>query len=297
MVDTKLESLAQNLEIEGGWPIKQGDETPSKYLDFSWQSLKAQPVMMGNPQNVDLLISILKETMAFDDPFGDMVDTVELATEEDDNLDKRLQELNIPVSFPLEYSGLSETTLSVCKGEGVTTIGEFATFAGRMAQNVYIGGDFKELLNALITKNEPEIARFLPYRAQDREMHFVETIGIFLDKMSAKERMSLLKHYGYKLSEKQAAKAKLSGAEVTQLEEILEAHFKQVSMLFGADLEEIREQLQDGTAPERCFILLNNEENELIAGRITARMFKMSSPKKKAQAKKPGFFARLFGRK
>src|ERR1035437_736775 len=71
MVNTALSSLAQNLDGPD-WPVAGPGETPAKYLNLSFDDLIAMPELAGHPRRVELLIEILKETQAFDDPFGEM---------------------------------------------------------------------------------------------------------------------------------------------------------------------------------------------------------------------------------
>src|SRR5664279_33211 len=76
MADTSLVSLAQNLDTKE-WAHKGDDEKPAKYIDFTYEELMMMPEIAGKADEADHLISILKETLAFDDPFGDMVAQVE----------------------------------------------------------------------------------------------------------------------------------------------------------------------------------------------------------------------------
>ena len=73
MVDTALSSLAQNLEGLY-WPIKGKEESPSIYIDLTLDEVKDLLVMKGYPDKEGLLISILKDTLSFDDPFGEMLE-------------------------------------------------------------------------------------------------------------------------------------------------------------------------------------------------------------------------------
>ena len=71
MVDTQVSSLAQNLDGPT-WPVKSKDETPAKYIDLSYgEALELLALKGQSAEKLDLLISILKETLAFDNPFGD----------------------------------------------------------------------------------------------------------------------------------------------------------------------------------------------------------------------------------
>src|SRR3954469_12458183 len=95
MVDTSLNSLAQNLDGPE-WPIKGKDETPAKYVDLSFDEVVELLQLKGQkPERVDQLIGILKETLAFDSPFGEMVEQTQAASERDNPLLKNLTKLSI----------------------------------------------------------------------------------------------------------------------------------------------------------------------------------------------------------
>jgi hypothetical protein len=177
MVDTSLDSLAQNLDGVA-WPIAAKDETPAKYIDCSFEEvvellqLKGQP-----PEAVDQLIAILRETLAFDNPFGEMVAQTEVAATRDNVLLKNLTKLGIPENFPIVLTALSPDTLEFCRLEQLSTLGEFAVFAQGMAQTVIVGGDFKKLLNALSHVDENALAEVLPFRRGTKGLHLVEAVG------------------------------------------------------------------------------------------------------------------------
>lgn len=177
MVDTSINSLAQNLDGPE-WPIKGKDETPAKYIDLSFNEVVEMLQLKGQkPERLDQLIGILKETLAFDSPFGDMVEQTTAASAKDNQLLKNLAKLGIPENFPITLSALEPGTLEFCKLEGRHTLGEFAVFAQSMSQNVIVGGDFKKLLNALSHVDEAAIAEVLPYRRGQKGLHLVEALA------------------------------------------------------------------------------------------------------------------------
>jgi hypothetical protein len=177
MVDTSLNSLAQNLDGPE-WPIKSKEDTPAKYIDLNFEEvvellqLKGQP-----PERVDHLIEILKETLAFDTPFGDMIEQAHAASERDNILLKNMAKLGIPENFPIALSMLEPTTLEFCKLEKLSTLGEFAVFAQGMSRNVIVGGDFRKLLNALSHIDEQSLAETIPFRPGHKGLHLAEAIA------------------------------------------------------------------------------------------------------------------------
>ncbi len=177
MVDTSLNSLAQNLDGPE-WPVKGKDETPGSYIDLSFEEVVELLQLKGQkPERIDQLIGILKETLAFDSPFGDMVEQTEAASERDNPLLKNLAKLSISENFPINLTALDAGTLEFCKLEGLTTLGEFAVRAQTMSQNVIVGGDFKKLLNALSHVDEVAVAEVLPFRRGHKGLHLIEALA------------------------------------------------------------------------------------------------------------------------
>src|SRR3954462_9777162 len=106
MVDTSLNSLAQNLDGPE-WPIKSKDDTPAKYIDHGFEEVLELLQLKGQkPELIDQLIAILKETLAFDNPFGDMVEQTQAASERDNVLLKNLAKLGVPENFPVALTSL-----------------------------------------------------------------------------------------------------------------------------------------------------------------------------------------------
>jgi len=177
MVDTALNSLAQNLD-RPDWPIKGKNETPASYIDLTFEEATEMLQLKGQPpERIDQLTGILKDTLEFDSPFGDMVEQTVVASARDNQLLKNLTKLEIPENFPITLTALDASTLEFCKLEKLATLGEFAIFAQSMAQNVIVGGDFKKLLNALSHIDEKALAEVLPFRKGSRGLHLVEALA------------------------------------------------------------------------------------------------------------------------
>lgn len=179
MVDTPLSSLAADLDVPP-WPVTSPDETPAAYIYLPYPQAVAALASRGlPPAQLGHLITILNETAAFDEPFGDMMDMQSLASsdgDQDSPLHKNLAKLELPPDFPLALSGLAEGTVELCRLEKVDTLGQFVTFASRLSQSVIVGGDFRALLNALAHKDEETLARFLPFRPGAKGLHLLESL-------------------------------------------------------------------------------------------------------------------------
>ena len=299
MADTSLVSLAQNLDTKE-WEHKGEDEKPSKYIDFTFDELLMMPEIAGKSEQVDHLISILKETLAFDDPFGDMVAQVEETSAKENPILKTLSRLSIPENFPMMLANFSEGTRVVCSSEGVKTIGEFANLGQQMSTRVVLGGDFRTALNALTHGDEEGIAQFLPYRKGHTGLHLAEAIGLVAAGLPRAEQLALAKFYGARLNPTDAAAAK------TMTREQAEKHEAMLRATVASALEWFKDQqaallkhLNEGGTLERYFVVLNDPAREAIAVRLAASALKgtVKGPAAMpAEEKKRGLFSRLFGK-
>jgi len=300
MADTSLVSLAQNLDTKE-WPHTAEEEKPAKYIDFTYEELLMLPEIAGKTEVADHLIGILKETLAFDDPFGDMVAQVEETSSKNNPILQTLSRLDIPEDYPLMLANFSEGTRIVCGSEGVKTIGAFATLGQQMSTRVVLGGDFRNALNALTHGDEEGIAQFLPYRKGTTGLHLAEAIGLIAAGLSRTDQLSLAKFYGAKLSPADAAAAKAVNREAVEKQEgLMRATVASALGWFKDEKADLVSQLSSGGTLERYFLVLNDPAREAIAVKLTAGLLKAevkaTSAAEPAAEKKGGFFSRLFGR-
>ena len=198
LVETPLASLAQDLDVPP-WPIVSPDETPAAYIYLPYpQAIAALAVRKLPPEQLKHLITLLNDTNAFDQPFGDMMAEPTVADSGTNDLEsplfKNFAKLGLLQDFPLDLSALSAGTLTLCQNEKVTTLGDFVTFASRLSQAVIIGGDFRELLNALAQKDEDSLAKFLPMRAGHTGLYLPETIALSVLAIAAPARSAFLQN-------------------------------------------------------------------------------------------------------
>lgn len=255
MVDTKLSSLAQNLEGPD-WPINGNDETPAAYIDLTFDEVKEMLALKGYPNYATLLVSILKDTLAFDDPFGDMLEHSEQNAEKDNQLVKNMAKLSIPEDFPILLTALDDDTREFCRLENLTTVGEFARFAQNMSQNVIVGGDFRKLLNALSHVDVKALREVLPFRVGGTGLHLFEC-----------------------LAQTQGEAARVQAA----------------LNYFDAEWRTVQDNLAGGASLSRQLIVLDNEEAEKQVAEIIESQTKVKISDS-SSAKKRGFFSRLFGK-
>ncbi len=257
MVDTSLSSLAQNLDAPD-WPIKGKDETPAKYLDFEFEEVIELLQLKGQkPERLDQLIDILKETLAFDNPFGEMVAQAQESATRENQLLKNLAKLGISENFPITLTALEAGTLEFCKLEKLSTLGEFAVFAQGMSQNVIVGGDFKKLLNALSHVDEGALTEVLPFRRGAKGLHLVEAI-----------------------------------AQATRYPDAA-ARAEAATMWFVDEISAIEKDVIAGGSLARHFVVLGNPELEKKSAALLAPRLRLPAAKT-AMPKKGGLFGWLF---
>ena len=297
MADTSLSSLAQSLDT-ADWPVKGEEEKPSKYIDFNYEELLMLPEIAGSEKRADHLIGILKETLAFDDPFGDMVAQVEENTARENPVLKTLSRLGIPEAFPLALVNLSEGTRAVCASEGVKTIGEFANLAQQMSTRVVIGGDFRALLNALSHGDEEGIGQFLPFRKGASGLHLPEALGLAVAGLARAEQVGLAKAYGAALSGPDATHPALSGDAQAKAEAKVQAALAATLEWFKEPASALVDLVNAGHALERELVVIGDPAREaVVAARFRVAMqSRLKSSAAAAPVKKGGLFSRLFGR-
>jgi hypothetical protein len=300
MVDTPLSSLAQDLDAPD-WPVPGKDETPAKYVDLTFEELQLVPGLNGFPGRVDQLIYILRETLGFDDPFGDMVTQDAGAADRDNPLLKNLVKLGIPVDFPIEHTTVSAGTKEFCALEKIATLGEFAKFAQSMPPSVIVGGDFRSLLNALAHVDEEALAGIVPFRPGSKGLHLPEALGQLAAALPAGERFALFKRFGGRLKPEEAAQAAhLEKEELKRLENKLRERAIPLFELFKDELDELRARLKEGGSLERYLAVLEDPVQESLAAELLEAAISgtTAQPAGAAEAEKKaglwGFISRWF---
>lgn len=303
MADTSLVSLAQNLDTKE-WPHKGDDEKPSKYIDFNYEELLMLPEIAGSADRADHLIGILKETLAFDDPFGDMVAQVEETSSKENPILKTLARLGIPENYPLVLANFSEGTRVVCASEGIKTIGEFANLGQQMSTKVVLGGDFRNALNALTHGDEEGIGKFLPYRKGSTGLHLPEAIGLIASGLPRIDQVALAKAYGAKLSNSDGAITKtIPKDQMDKMEAMMRITLNTALGWFKDEKAALIKHIVDGGTYERYFVVINDPVREAIAVRLASVALKDQIPAGAQAAvaapeeKKGGFFSKLFGKR
>lgn len=276
MVDTPIHSLAQNLEGPD-WPIKDKRETPAGYIDLTFSEAQELLASKGQPmERFDQLVDILKETLAFDNPFGDMVEQAAATSERDNPLLKNMARLEISEGFPIEFTALQPSTLDFCRLEKISTLGQFAIFAQGLSQAVIVGGDFRGLLNALSHVDETALAKYLPFRQGHKGLHLIEALAQQARTIPADQRTLLLTKPAFVNPSIREAASRLA-------------------TYFSTDRMAIRTQIASGSALSRSLVVINDPAIESLVAALILPHVKSDAPVEIAP-KKRSWFNRLFAR-
>lgn len=287
--DTEIAKLGQNVGVS--WPFKGKGETASKYIEYDFEELKSVPGLIGKTRRIQILMDILRETLAFDDPFSDMVDTVEAESEEDDTFERILAKLEIPPSYPSEFIHFEEGTKELLKNEDVNTLIEIVHFGQKIARNVVVGGDLRTFLNGLAHKDEVGVAKHIPYRRGIRGLHLAEAIGLIANDMPKAAQLHLLAQAEIGLTEEE--QAVLSKASSLNIEASIKAAVDKVGKVsewFIAETDDLKQLFSTGGSPERYFIMINDPLRERMALDLAKLYLEIGD------VKKSGFLGKLFGR-
>lgn len=277
LVDTPLASLALDLDMPP-WPVNSPDETAAAYIYLPYSQAVAALAARGlPPTQLGQLITLLNDTNAFDQPFGEMMDDISGpapgAIDLDSPLHRNLEKLELPDDFPLALSALSPGTIQLCGIENVDTLGGFVAFASRLSQAVIVGGDFRDLLNALAQKDEESLARLLPLRAGATGLHLPEAVALAVRDLEPASRAVVVKNPA-------AATVELR----SRVGRIVAYFSKQHADLLAA--------VASGSTLEREVSRLNNPPLEPVV----AALLRAHLPAPPPPERKPTFFQRLFGR-
>ena len=296
MVDTSLNSLAQNLD-GADWPIQGKDETPAKYIDLDFDELRVLPGLNDHPERIDQLIGILAETLAFDNPFGEMVAQSAAAEAEENPLLKNLARLGIPADFPIEGSLLSADVKSFCELEKITTLSDFANFAQSMPPQVVVGGDFRTLLNALAHVNEDSLATLLPFRVGSKGLHLPEALGQLVDLLPEADRLALLKSYGAKLTDAEENLADgVSRERLGQTEDAVQLRVRRLLDFFSVEVRELPAMVKEHGSLARYLVVLGNPQKEvLVAKLLESVLMPRQTAGEPAGPRKRGWWGTLIG--
>lgn len=264
MSETSLHSLAQNLDMPD-WPIRGETETPAKYIELNYAQLTAMPGLSGRSDRIDQLIAILKDTLAFDEPFGDMISAGEASAEKDNPILKNLAKLGIPEDYPIPLVALTLESREFCTRENLNTLKEFALFAQTISQSVIVGGDFRALCNALSHVDEATLSLYLPFRPGSKGVHLLEGLGLTVRAYPVEVQAALGREFGARLGADDAARAaSVAPDQVANAGSVLAQQTAAYVEYFQADLAALQLQVNDGVPLGRLATVLNDALVECV---------------------------------
>lgn len=298
MAHTELNKLAQSIDMS--WPFRAKDEIALKYLPMTLDELQMLPAFNNRPDRLRLLVEILTETMAFDDPFSEMAEQVDSSSRQDESATKTLVALEIPEDFPLRFCNLSAETVDFCEAEDLHTVGAFLHFAQNMAQTIVVGGDFRHFLNSF-ANNDPEvIAEYLPLRPGQSGLHLPEALALLLRRLPVHQRNALILASGGQMPAAELRGIrKLSEAELEQLEVELRPQVEELLQWFREEAHALEALVQrDLRSAERFLVPIDEPNLERAALRLVQSVWGGGTAAKSRPRKGGGFgfLRRLFFR-
>ena len=271
-LEFELGNLAENAGVK--WPIKGKEETPAKYINYSFNGLSIIPAIKEKPELIDTLIDILKDTMAFDDPFGDMVDHVDETSQKNEDIYRSMTKIEIPVEFPIDLVNFTPDTKELCENEKITNLKEFVDLSQHIAQNVVVGGEIRSFLNTFANTDEKGIAEVMPFRVGRRGLYYAEALGLMATDL---EKHHLISFSVESFTERQAAK-------------IIE-RVARVRDYFKEEAAQIEQMLADFESLDRFFHYLENP----VVEKKALRCLEFEYEARNGPRKKPGLFSKLAG--
>ena len=286
--DTEIAILGQNASIS--WPFKGSDETPAKYIAFDFDELQSVPGLVGKKSRINKLMDILRETLAFDDPFSDMADTVEEESAVDDAFERILEKLEIPLDYPAEFIHFSPETKELLKSEGIETLIQAIHFGQNMGRGVVVGDDLKSFLNGLAHVDVPSIVKHLPYRRTERNLHLAEAVGLIASDLDEPIQLELLSQAGVSLSEDEEALRKRANQDVVDaaLKQAM-ARFDALCTWFTQEAADLEQICKTSGEVERYFIAINESRRERVASVLARAKYGIPASERR------GFLGKISG--
>lgn len=292
LIDTQVAALGQNVGMS--WPFKGSDETPAKYIEFDFEELQSVPGLIGKKARIKKLMDILRETLAFDDPFSDMVETVEAESAKDDAFERILAKLEIPTSYPAGLIHFSAETEDLFKAEGIETLIETIQFAQNLARNAVIAGDLKTFLNGLAHTDAASIVKYLPYRRNQGGLHLAEAVGLIARDLEGAVQLELLSQAGVALTEDEEELRK--GVNQMAFDTALKSamvRFNGLCVWFSEEAIELELICSTGGSVERYFMPMNEPRRERVAVTLALAKFgNIETERRSLFGKISGFFRR-----
>jgi hypothetical protein len=265
IAETNLCSLAKNLGTK--WPIRGIEETPNRYIPYSLEELCEMEEFYGKGNRLTLLYTILLESMQLDDPFAEMVERFDNLPQKEDEARTPLEEMGVPMDFPVELMQFSRRTQSLCHEGGHDTLSQLITFLMESRTATIMNDEFRQFLRCLNNEDKSSLAQFLPIRPGAKGVYLAEAIGNIARRLGPAKAASLLNAYEISSSNPEwgveAALPKDATLEV--ISEMKEATRKSFELM-PDQTQQLRQAVDAGlNARVRFFVSLNNPDIEALS--------------------------------
>lgn len=262
---TEIAELGRNVGIS--WPFKGSGETPEKYIQFDFEELQSVPGLIGKKRRVKDLMDVLREILAFDDPFLDMMDTVEEKDSEDRIYQRVLKKLEISENYPVNLMFFSPATRELLYNNNIKTLMGAINFGKGTALRAKGSNDLQSFINSLALINENTIMNHLPFRTGRSGLHLPEATGLLVRDLEAPIRIEFLDQAGMRLTDSEMSiKNEVVQNSLEASLKIVLMRFNELCSWFEQQTVELKE-LYDGssTSIERYFLPINDPEAERVA--------------------------------
>ncbi len=265
MAETSLHGLAQNVGMK--WPIRGKDETPARYLDYTLEALADLPEFYGKGNRLSVFVAILKETIAFDDPFASMAEKFESQPLDAALARTVVYELEIPSDYPVELMRFSKRTRDLCIEGGHDTLDKLITFLMESTTAVIMNEEFRQFLSCVRSQDKSALAQFLPIRPGCKGIFLAEALGLYAHQMNDPYAATLL--YAYRIDTDNpdwGEEAVLQKDRAQRLIDEVKATAMKYFEMMPDQASNLRSCLSAGIgASVRFFISLNNPHIEEVA--------------------------------
>lgn len=293
--ETEIAKLGQNAGIS--WPFKGSDENANKYIEYTLEELNSVPGLIGKKSRIHKLIDILRETLAFDDPFGDMADQVEADSEVDETFDTILARLNVVPDYPAQFVHFSDETIELLAPQNPKTLIDVVHFGQTLDQSTVQGADLRAFMNSLAHKDDIGIRKHIPYRRGFKGLHLAEAIGLIAEDLDEPLQVELLYQSGAILTDKEIElRSSASGGHAeSQLQDALDK-VTAVCEWFTVEATDLKDLFTSGDRPERFFLINDAPRSERVALALARLHFGIKVSGVKSGGGIIGKLSSLFGR-
>lgn len=253
---TEIAELGRSVGVS--WPFKGSGETPEKYIKFNFEELQQVPGLIGKKKRVNDLMDVLREILAFDDPFSSMMDTVEKKSGENLVYKRILKKLEIPEDYPVNLMFFSQKTKTLLHNNGAKTLMEAIRLGERSPESE---SELSSLISGLSLANEATLKIHLPFRTGQRGLHLPEAIGLMVRDIDEPVRMELIRQAGISTQNSTNSEPEPPIASEVSLKVVF-VRFNELCSWFDKQADELKKICDSPESIERYFLPINDAEIE-----------------------------------